>query len=59
MGLQVPEENLPNFIVAVFCITGTLMWSNLVLNTRKFLICLLDSDLRKKLRAQYYLRIIL
>jgi len=59
MGLEVPKENLPNFIVAVFCITGTFMWSNLILNTRKFIICLLDSELRIKLRAQYYLRTIL
>jgi len=59
MSSVVPEQNLPIFIASVFCITGTFMWSNLVLNARKFIVCVLDPELRIKLRNVWYLRIVL
>jgi len=58
MGL-VPDENVPMFVTAVFCITGTFIWSNLVLNTRKFVLCLIDKEAKAKVKKQWYLIIIL
>jgi len=59
MSSVVPEQNLPIFIASVFCITGTFMWSNLILNARKFIVCILDPELRIKIRNVWYLRIVL
>jgi len=58
MGL-VPLENIPMFVTAVFCITGTFIWSNLVLNTKKFVICLIDKEAKAKVRKQWILIVIL